>query len=96
MNHIYKLSLLTFVLFAIPSYAADMKFEAKENIMFQGKIATVKTSKKFTKLENCQALCESRNSCVAFTLNKSKGSCTILKNVTGELADTDSISGAKN
>jgi len=96
MIHIYKLSLLTFVLFAIPSYAADMKFEAKENIKFQGKIATVKTSKKFTKLENCQALCESRNSCVAFTLNKSKGSCTILKNVTGEVADTDSISGAKN
>ena len=74
MNKFTKLVTCSFMLIALPSIAADMKFEAKENITFKGKIATVKTSKKFRNVESCQALCESRNSCVAFTLDTSKGS----------------------
>ena len=41
-------------------------------------------------------LCESRNSCAAFTLNTAKGSCTIFKNVSNEVANSDATSGIKN
>ena len=72
-----------------------MVFEKKENILLKGKIATVKTSKKFRNLEACQALCESRSSCAAYTLDTSKGSCTILKNVSKEVSNSNATSGLK-
>ena len=63
---ISKLTVLGTILFAFPAYSADMVFEKKENILLKGKIATVKTSKKYRNLEACQALCESR-SCLLYT-----------------------------
>ena len=95
MNKISKLTILGAVLVAIPAYSADMAFEKKENISLKGKIATVKTSKKFRNLEACQSLCESRSSCAAFTLDTYKGSCTILKNVSKEVSNSDATSGIK-
>ncbi len=96
MNKFTKLLTFSFMLIALPSIAADMSFKAKESITFKGKIATVKTTKKFRNVESCQALCESRNSCAAFTLNTAKGSCTIFKNVSNEVANSDATSGIKN
>jgi len=95
MNKISKLTILGAILVAIPAYSADMVFEKKENISLKGKIATVKTSKKFRNLEACQSLCESRSSCAAFTLDAYKGSCTILKNVSKEVSNSDATSGIK-
>ena len=95
MNKISKLAILGAILVAIPAYSADMVFEKKENISLKGKIATVKTSKKFRNLEACQSLCESRSSCTAFTLDTYKGSCTILKNVSKEVSNSDATSGIK-
>ena len=95
MNKISKLTMLGAILVAIPAYSADMVFEKKENISLKGKIATVKTSKKFRNLEACQSLCESRSSCAAFTLDTYKGSCTILKNVSKEVSNSDATSGIK-
>ena len=95
MNKISKLTILGAILVAIPAYSADMVFEKKENISLKGKIATVKTSKKFRNLEACQSLCESRSSCAAFTLDTYKGSCTILKNVSKEVPNSDATSGIK-
>jgi len=95
MNKIFKLTILGAILVAIPAYSADMVFEKKENISLKGKIATVKTSKKFRNLEACQSLCESRSSCTAFTLDTYKGSCTILKNVSKEVSNSDATSGIK-
>ena len=95
MNKIYKLTIFGAILVAIPAYSADMVFEKKENISLKGKIATVKTSKKFRNLEACQSLCESRSSCTAFTLDTYKGSCTILKNVSKEVSNSDATSGIK-
>ena len=88
--------LLTIVMFAIPSVNAGVDFSIKENISFDGKIATVKTSKKFRNVEACQNLCESRNSCVAFVLNTKAGSCTILKSVTDEDPKDGVTSGSKS
>ena len=95
MIKISKFAILGTLLFAIPVFSADMIFEKKENILLKGKIATVKTSKKFRNLEACQALCESRSSCAAFTLDTSKGSCTILKNVSKEVSNSNATSGVK-
>ena len=95
MNKISKLTIFGAMLVAIPAYSADMVFEKKENISLKGKIATVKTSKKFRNLEACQSLCESRSSCAAFTLDRYKGSCTILKNVSKEVSNSDATSGIK-
>jgi len=95
MNKIFKLTILGAILVSIPAYSADMVFEKKENISLKGKIATVKTSKKFRNLEACQSLCESRSSCAAFTLDTYKGSCTILKNVSKEVSNSDATSGIK-
>ncbi len=95
MNKIFKLTILGAILVSIPAYSADMVFEKKENISLKGKIATVKTSKKFRNLEACQSLCESRSSCTAFTLDTYKGSCTILKNVSKEVSNSDATSGIK-
>ena len=95
MNKISKLTILGAILVAIPAYSADIVFEKKENISLKGKIATVKTSKKFRNLEACQSLCESRSSCAAFTLDTYKGSCTILKNVSKEVSNSDATSGIK-
>ena len=95
MIKISKLTILGTLLLAIPAFSADMVFEKKENILLKGKIATVKTSKKFRNLEACQALCESRSSCAAFTLDTSKGSCTILKNVSREVSSSNATSGIK-
>ena len=95
MNKISKLTIIGAILVAIPAYSADMVFEKKENISLKGKIATVKTSKKFRNLEACQSLCESRSSCAAFTLDTYKGSCTILKNVSKEVSNSDATSGIK-
>ena len=95
MNKISKRTILGAILVAIPAYSADMVFEKKENISLKGKIATVKTSKKFRNLEACQSLCESRSSCAAFTLDTYKGSCTILKNVSKEVSNSDATSGIK-
>jgi len=88
--------LLTIVLFAMPSINAGVDFTVKENISFDGKIATVKTSKKYRNVEACQKLCESRNSCAAFVLNSKAGSCTILKSVTDEDAKEGATSGLKS
>ena len=95
MNKTTPMLAILFSAISIESYSADMNFEPKQNILLKGKIATVKTSKKFRTVESCQALCESRNSCVAYTLNVAKGSCTILKNVTQEIANSDATSGMK-
>ena len=95
MIKISKFTILGTLLLALPAFSADMVFEKKENISLKGKIATVKTSKKFRKLEACQALCESRSSCAAFTLDTSKGSCTILKNVSKEVSNSNATSGVK-
>ena len=95
MNKISKLTILGAILVAIPAYSADIVFEKKPNISLKGKIATVKTSKKFRNLEACQSLCESRSSCAAFTLDTYKGSCTILKNVSKEVSNSDATSGIK-
>ena len=81
MIKISKLTILGALLLTIPAFSADMVFEKKENILLKGKIATVKTSKKYRNLEACQALCESRSSCAAYTLDTNKGSCSIFKNV---------------
>jgi hypothetical protein len=95
MIKISKLTILGSLLLAFPAFAGDMVFEKKENILLKGKISTVKTSKKFRNLEACQALCESRSSCAAFTLDTSKGSCTILKNVSKEVSSSNATSGIK-
>jgi hypothetical protein len=96
MKKLTSIFALTAALFALPAFAADMNFTPKADISFSGKIATVKTSKKFRTVESCQALCTSRSSCVAFTLDSSKGSCTILKTVTKETENTDAVSGLKS
>tara|TARA_B100000902_G_C27280781_1_gene901645 strand:- start:1728 stop:2018 length:291 start_codon:yes stop_codon:yes gene_type:complete len=95
MIKISKFAVLGTLLLAFPAFSADMVFEKKENILLKGKIATVKTSKKFRSLEACQALCESRSSCAAYTLDTSKGSCTILKNVSKEVSNSNATSGVK-
>ena len=95
MIKISKFATLGTLLLAFPAFSADMVFEKKENILLKGKIATVKTSKKFRSLEACQALCESRSSCAAYTLDTSKGSCTILKNVSKEVSNSNATSGVK-
>ena len=81
---------------ALPAFAADMNFTPKADISLSGKIATVKTSKKYRTVEACQAFCTSRTSCTAFTLDTLKGSCTLLKSVTKETANTKAISGIKS
>lgn len=94
MNKI--VSLFALALLAIPSINAEVNFTVKENISFDGKIATVKTSKKFRNVSACQKLCESRNSCAAFVLDAKAGSCTILKTVTDEDQKEGVISGSKS
>ena len=91
----FKYTILGTLLLTFPAFSADMVSEKKENILLKGKIATVKTSKKFRNLEACQALCESRSSCAAYTLDTSKGSCTILKNVSKEVSNSNATSGLK-
>ena len=83
------------LLLAFPVFSADIVFEKKENILLKGKIATVKTSKKYRNLEACQALCESRSSCAAYTLDTNKGSCSIFKNVSKEVSNSNATSGIK-
>ena len=95
MIKITKLTILGAIFVAIPAFTADMVFEKKENISLKGKIATVKKSKKFRNLEACQSLCESRSSCAAFTLDTYKGSCTILKNISNEVSNSNATSGVK-
>ena len=95
MIKISKLTILGALLLAIPVFSADMVFEKKENILLKGKIATVKTSKKYRNLEACQALCESRSSCAAYTLDTNKGSCSIFKNVSKEVSNANATSGLK-
>ena len=73
-----------------------MNFTPKADISLSGKIATVKTSKKYRTVEACQAFCTSRTSCAAFTLDTLKGSCTLLKSVTKETVNTKAISGIKS
>ena len=92
---ISKFTTLGTLLLTIPAFSADMVFEKKENILLKGKIATVKTSKKFRNLEACQALCESRSSCAAYTLDTNKGSCSIFKNVSKEVSNSNATSGVK-
>ena len=91
----FKYTILGTLLLTFPAFSADMVFEKKENISLTGKIATVKTSKKYRNLEACQALCESRSSCAAYTLDTYKGSCTILKNVSKEVSNSNATSGVK-
>jgi hypothetical protein len=96
MKKLTSIFTITALLFAFPAFAADINFTPKADISFSGKIATVKTSKKYRTVESCQALCTSRSSCVAFTLDTSKGSCTVLKSVTKETKNTNAVSGLKN
>ena len=96
MKNTVKILSLCTVLFAFPAFTADMNFTPKKGISLSGKIATVKTTKKFRNVESCQALCASKTSCVAFTLDSSKGSCTILKNVSKEISNTNAVSGLKS
>ena len=95
MKKLTSIFTITALLFAFPAFAADMNFTSKNDISLSGKIATVKTSKKFRNIKSCQALCASRTSCVAFTLNLSKGSCTILRNVSKESPNENAVSGLK-
>jgi len=95
MKNLLKASFAFFIFISVQSLEAELVFDPKENIVLKGKISTVKTSKKYRSVEACQALCESRNSCVAFTLNMQKGTCTILKNVSSEVSNEDAVSGLK-
>ena len=95
MIKITKFAILGTLLLAFPVFSADIVFEKKENILLKGKIATVKTSKKYRNLEACQALCESRSSCAAYTLDTNKGSCSIFKNVSKEVSNSNATSGIK-
>ena len=95
MKNLLRVCFAFFVFLSAQGLEAEMVFESKENIVLKGKLATVKTSKKYRSVEACQALCESRNSCVAFTLNTQKGSCTILKNVSSEVSNEDAVSGVR-
>ena len=79
MKKLTSIFTVTAVLFAFPVFAADMNFTPKADISFSGKIATVKTSKKYRTVESCQALCTSRSSCIAFTLDTSKVAAQFLK-----------------
>ena len=92
MKNILLIALAT----SLPAFAADMNFTPKADISLSGKIATVKTSKKYRTVEACQAFCTSRTSCAAFTLDTLKGSCTLLKSVTKETVNTKAISGIKS
>lgn len=80
----------------LPAFAADMNFTPKADISLSGKIATVKTSKKYRTAEACQEACASRTSCAAFTLDSAKGSCALLKSITKETVNTKAVSGIKN
>ena len=51
MIKISKSTILGALLLTIPAFSADMVFEQKENILLKGKIATVKTSKKYRNIE---------------------------------------------
>ena len=63
--------LLIILATALPAFAADINFTPKADLSLSGKIATVKTSKKYRTAESCKTLCTSRSSCVAFTVNDS-------------------------
>ena len=98
------IKLSKFKQFNIPKlkvYETALYKKNKEQILndihknFKGKIAIVKSSKKFRNIESCQTLCVTRNSCAAYTLDTSKGSCTIFKNVSNEVANPNAISGLK-
>ena len=54
MNNTTKILSLSAILLAFPAFAADMNFTPKNDISLSGKIATVKTSKKFRNLESCR------------------------------------------
>jgi|TARA_B100001094_G_C17454942_1_gene450063 hypothetical protein len=95
MNNTTRILSLSAILIAYPAFAENMNFTPKNDISLSGKITTVKTSKKFRNIKSCQALCASRTSCVAFTLNLSKGSCTILRNVSKESPNENAVSGLK-
>ena len=92
MKNILLIALAT----SLPAFAADINFTPKADISLSGKIATVKTLKKYRTVEACQAFCTSRSSCAAFTLDAKKGSCTLLKSVTQEKANTNAVSGIKS
>ena len=96
MNKIIRtISMCTFLL-ALPVFAADMSFTPKQDISLSGKIGTLKTSAKYRSVSKCQALCESRASCVAFSFDSSKGNCKILKTITRETANKNVTSGVKS
>jgi len=57
MKNLLKVSFAFFVFLSAHGLEAEMVFESKENIVLKGKIATVKTSKKYRSVEACQALC---------------------------------------
>ena len=98
MNKITKLFSLTVIIFALPLplAAADMNFTPMADTSLSGKIGIVKTVKKYRSVSSCQALCASKTSCAAFTVNESKGTCTILKSVKKEVANTNATSGKKS
>ena len=96
MKSFNSLLIIPIISTSFTSNIFSMDFESKKNIAFKGKIATVKTSKKFRSVESCQSLCSSRTSCVAFTLDISKGSCTVFKNITQEIDNNSAVSGIKN
>ncbi len=57
MNTLTRLLAFSFMVVALPSLAADMNFEPKENITFKGKIATVKLLRNL-ELRVLQTLCD--------------------------------------
>ena len=96
MNQTIKTFSMCALLLALPVFAADMSFTPKQDISLSGKIGTLKTSNKYRSVSKCQALCESRTSCVAFSFDASKGSCKILKTITKETANKNVTSGVKS
>ena len=69
------------------------EYEMKTAMLIEGKIASVKSSGKYTSFDKCKSYAEKRTGIIAFTYDSKKNKCTLFKSIRGIKEDINSTSG---
>jgi hypothetical protein len=80
---------------SIPFSVSSAEMTIKEDHAIQGKIFAVKTAKKYSSVEGCTKIANSKNKVVGFTFDIKTQKCTLYKKVRSLKAKKGSVSGTK-
>jgi hypothetical protein len=89
-----KICITALAILIIPS-VSFAEIAIQDGYSIEGKIFTVKTSKKYASVDSCAKIAMSKSRVAGFTFKSSSKKCFLYKNVRALKEDSGSVSGTK-